>query len=712
MRFYLCRSNGTVPLRKSKGDMGEYNAIEVIRKVAGKLKDKKLANLKTVETEIRELGEYLGLNAMQTVLFIAIFDRQCGDSRTDISDISYYFGISTIDVLEHKADIDRLLEMGIIRRADDYAREFTKTNFKVDRLAFESILDRKPVKISAAPEFAMDRFDFVKAVGNLVENRRSNDMDTDMLLETVSGLEHACSAPAFIEDMKSQIPDLASRVFFYDCCHDFINDRNDNSPTDLNVTLEDIYDRTGKIMSVKRKFAAGTHPLLSAGLLECWEDGTDYKLALSDAGRQIFLREDIHLFSSERNLDRYTFVREVESLIDERESRHYPTARLHRKILALEKRAHDLPLVKAVQEKLPDSMDRAIFYAVCRGLTGRKPTADSLVESMFDDERTRIVEKQKFIGGSHVLLKQELVELGSAGFFGGVPLELTETGKELFLGEDFDLFTSGVTDNGFLQPDTIKEKRLFFTPELESQLSFLRDSLREGNYDVLKTRLAGKALPSGVAALFYGDPGTGKTESVYQIAKALGKSVMQVDISEMKTCWYGESQKLVRGVFKRYARACRHSSNVPILFFNEADAIFGRRTENPGQSVDQTENAIQNIILEEMEKLDGIMVATTNLEGNLDPAFERRFLFKVRFERPGADAVAKIWRDKLPDLAESQAKALAEDYDFSGGEIDNIVRKAVMNEVLYGEKPDFERLRTLCSQERISGGAKGRRIGF
>ena len=106
------------------------------------------------------------------------------------------------------------------------------------------------------------------------------------------------------------------------------------------------------------------------------------------------------------------------------------------------------------------------------------------------------------------------------------------------------------------------------------------------------------------------------------------------------------------------------------------------------------------------------MVATTNLEGNLDPAFERRFLFKVRFERPGADAVAKIWRDKLPDLAESQAKALAEDYDFSGGEIDNIVRKAVMNEVLYGEKPDFERLRTLCSQERISGGAKGRRIGF
>ena len=85
MRFYLCRSNGTVPLRKSKGDMGEYNAIEVIRKVAGKLKDKKLANLKTVETEIRELGEYLGLNAMQTVLFIAIFDRQCGDSRTDIS---------------------------------------------------------------------------------------------------------------------------------------------------------------------------------------------------------------------------------------------------------------------------------------------------------------------------------------------------------------------------------------------------------------------------------------------------------------------------------------------------------------------------------------------------------------------------------------------------------------------------------------------------
>ncbi len=84
----------------------------------------------------------------------------------------------------------------------------------------------------------------------------------------------------------------------------------------------------------------------------------------------------------------------------------------------------------------------------------------------------------------------------------------------------------------------------------------------------LQARLEEQALPTGVAALFYGSPGTGKTETVYQLAKASGRDVMQVDISEMKTCWYGESQKLVKGVFTKYEKLCRKSKNLPILLFN------------------------------------------------------------------------------------------------------------------------------------------------
>ena len=102
------------------------------------------------------------------------------------------------------------------------------------------------------------------------------------------------------------------------------------------------------------------------------------------------------------------------------------------------------------------------------------------------------------------------------------------------------------------------------------------------------------------------------------------------------------------------------------LFFNEADAVFTKRIENVEQSVDQMNNSIQNIILEEMESIEGILIATTNLLFNLDPAFERRFIFKVEFKMPEKDSRAKIWRSMIPTLSEEDAAVLADKYAFSG----------------------------------------------
>lgn len=310
----------------------------------------------------------------------------------------------------------------------------------------------------------------------------------------------------------------------------------------------------------------------------------------------------------------------------------------------------------------------------------------------------------------HPLQTLGLAEMGEESFFGGTKIELTDEGREMFLQEDAEKFKTKEKTNDVLSVDTIKAKNLYFSPALRKQVDFLSDSIQPEAFEKLQTRLKEKGLPSGVAALFYGTPGTGKTETVYQLAKASGRDVMQVDISEMKTCWYGESQKLVKGVFKKYERLCQKGKKAPILLFNEADAIFSKRMENTSSSIDQTENAIQNIILEQMEKLQGILIATTNLEGNLDPAFERRFLFKVKFEKPSIDAKTLIWRDKLSQISDSDAKALAAEYDFSGGEIDNIVRKAMMNEVLTGDGYSMEYLRELCSQEHLTN--KSGRIGF
>ena len=147
------------------------------------------------------------------------------------------------------------------------------------------------------------------------------------------------------------------------------------------------------------------------------------------------------------------------------------------------------------------------------------------------------------------------------------------------------------------------------------------------------------------------------------------------------------------------------------MLFNEADAVFSKRKDVCNGSDDQTENAIQNIILEEMENLGGILFATTNLVDNLDDAFERRFLFKIRFDNPSTEAKRNIWMDKLPSLSKEDAQTLASNYEFSGGQIDNIVRKTLMQEVIKGEKPTLKSLIMICNEEKISKN-NGRRVGY
>ena len=151
---------------------------------------------------------------------------------------------------------------------------------------------------------------------------------------------------------------------------------------------------------------------------------------------------------------------------------------------------------------------------------------------------------------------------------------------------------------------------------------------------------------------------------------------------------------------------------VPILLFNEADAVFGIRQEGAGSAVDKMENSIQNIILQEMEDLDGILIATTNLTCNLDKAFERRFLYKIRFEKPSVEAKSRIWRTMIPELGEAEALQLASDFDFSGGQIENIARKKTVKSLISGETPTYTQIREYCQEETIGDSPVRRKIGF
>ena len=176
-----------------------------------------------------------------------------------------------------------------------------------------------------------------------------------------------------------------------------------------------------------------------------------------------------------------------------------------------------------------------------------------------------------------------------------------------------------------------------------------------------------------------------------------------------------ESEKNIKAIFARYRDVCKQSDVTPILFFNEADGIFGKRVTIDGNnpSVEKMDNAMQNIILQELENLDGILIATTNLTCNLDDAFERRFLFKVEFEKPNDEVKEKIWRSMLGDgITTDDAHRLAIRYDFSGGQIENIVRKRTIEYILSGKKAGFDEIDEFCKHELLNKKNERKPMGF
>ena len=417
------------------------------------------------------------------------------------------------------------------------------------------------------------------------------------------------------------------------------------------------------------------------------------------------------------HFDRYKFVHEISELIEQRSNDQLSTRTLFEKSSDLERRFEDMPFVQQVRKLNIDIDERVMFYEVCDDfLSGGETGINCTLKDMYEHPSIRFRIARKLMDEKHILQTLELVDLLPERMFSETSLELTEKGKKLFLENDFEIFaTTKKRNQKLVYPDQIPEKQMFYDNELERQLRLFRQNLEEEKFSELQKRLEEKLMPKGMVALFYGLPGTGKTETAMQIAKATGRAVCHVDISAAKTCWYGESQKLVKRIFTDYRQLCEKEKRKPILLFNEADALLSNRqnisNNGDSSSVAQTENAIQNIILEEMEKLDGIMIATTNLIDNLDPAFERRFLFKIRFNNPTLEAKQSIWKSKLDWLSDEDCRVLAEHYNFSGGEIDNVVRKITMSEVLDGTRPDLAGIEELCRHEKI-GSKETSGIGF
>lgn len=253
----------------------------------------------------------------------------------------------------------------------------------------------------------------------------------------------------------------------------------------------------------------------------------------------------------------------------------------------------------------------------------------------------------------------------------------------------------------YIPVESIVEKPMFYNPDEKRQIEILSGLIDAQRFSAIQESLKQSGMRTGFSCLFYGGPGTGKTETVYQLAKQSGRGLIVANVSELKNCYVGESEKNVQALFDNYRKVVQESELAPILLFNEADAIFGIRKSGAESAVDKMENSLQNIILQEMEKLNGILIATTNLTENLDKAFERRFLYKIRFGKPSLEARCNIWKSMIPSLSDDEALILADSYNLSGGQIENVARKRTIDSIINGVEPTIEDTMSYCNAERI-----------
>jgi DNA replication protein DnaC len=334
------------------------------------------------------------------------------------------------------------------------------------------------------------------------------------------------------------------------------------------------------------------------------------------------------------------------------------------------------------------------------------------LEDLFDTKANFNKAKARLRNGEHKLMTKKIIEHRCEdGIADNTRYKLTESAKRTLLAE-MKINASAEKLSDVIEPKTLSEKQLFFPKDIQRQVEELGRFLQPENYQKIQERMKEKGFRNGFACLFYGGPGTGKTESVYQLARQTGRSIMVVDVPQIKSKWVGESEKNIKALFDRYREQVKRAKLTPILLFNEADAIIGIRKNGASSAVDKMENSIQNIILQEMETLDGIMIATTNLQQNLDKAFERRFLYKIKFEKPTEEARAHIWHSMIPELSDLDVHTLASKYDFSGGQIENIARHYAIDCILHGTDEDtLSLLIAHCDNERLDQ-KDTRKIGF
>ncbi len=331
------------------------------------------------------------------------------------------------------------------------------------------------------------------------------------------------------------------------------------------------------------------------------------------------------------------------------------------------------------------------------------------------------IKYRSLLEDSSTLIYKEIIDYDEMlTVFGGVT-------RSFFINEDFlqnIIHPNKVKKSQRIKIDTlVKEQDIFELVSPKTNLDavvlnpktkeVLNTILKQMDKEVIKRLrewgVADKKSGLDARVIFYGPPGTGKTMTALSLAKSLKRKVLSFDCSKILSMYVGESEKNVRRIFDTYKEISKKTKTEPILLLNEADQFLSSRSTGPSGGADKMHNQMQNIFLEQIEKFDGILIATTNLLETIDPAFSRRFNHKIEFAKPNFEQRVKLWEKMLPNNTHYEKsfdiKTLAK-HNLSGGQIEVVVKNTALS-VAIKDEPIFHMKDFLISINRELGGAFG-----
>lgn len=329
-----------------------------------------------------------------------------------------------------------------------------------------------------------------------------------------------------------------------------------------------------------------------------------------------------------------------------------------------------------IAEYFPNGSDFPEFGGVKgKNHRGVLPTGETALYILAGKDVEKRMEFQTMFGEDHLFARKSVIRLENPG-----DSEPKLSGKLIMDEEYVDLFTMGKILKPTLSSDfpaelittalewkdlVLQEKTLAEIKEIETWLNYNDKMLKDWE-------MKGKIKP-GFRVLFYGSSGTGKTMTAGLLGKYTNRDVYRIDLSMVVSKYIGETEKNLSKLFNKAA------NKDWILFFDEADSIFGKRT-NVRDAHDKYANQEVSYLLQRIESHEGLIILASNFKGNIDSSFTRRFNSIVEFENPGIDERIKLWENYLPQKIKLDKQIsipeIAGKYDLTGANIVNAIHYA------------------------------------